>query len=76
MICASEARRPVRLEISRSFGDLSEIGGGSRTHQTDFCSSSNQVLFVYETGATPGATDTAINAMPALLRSGTSSRSV
>jgi hypothetical protein len=39
-------------------GDLSEIGGASRTHQTDYCSSSNQALFVYETGATPEATDT------------------
>jgi hypothetical protein len=39
-------------------GDLNEIGGGGRTHQTDYCSSSNEALFVYETGATPNATDT------------------
>lgn len=40
------------------FGDLSEIGGGSRTHQTDFCSSSNQALFVYERTAPAGTVDT------------------
>ncbi len=39
-------------------GDLNEIAGATRTHQTDYCSSSNEALFVYETGATAGATDT------------------
>ena len=38
--------------------DLSEVGGGSRTHQTDYCSSQNVAVFVYEIGATPYATDT------------------
>lgn len=40
------------------FGDLNEIGGGSRTHQSDFCSSSNQALFVYETTTAVGTVDT------------------
>lgn len=39
-------------------GDLNEIAGAARTHQTDYCSSSNETLFVYETGAKSGATDT------------------
>lgn len=39
-------------------GDLSEVGGASRTHQTDYCSSQNVAVFVYEIGATPYATDT------------------
>ncbi|MEO7057379.1 MAG: hypothetical protein ABI281_02865 [Caldimonas sp.] len=39
-------------------GELNEIGGGSRTHQTDYCSSSPKALFVYKDGATDGATDT------------------
>ncbi len=40
------------------FGDLSEVGGGNRTHQTDYCSSSNQATFVYEQMAASGTTDT------------------
>ena len=40
------------------FGDLNEIGGGSRTHQTDFCSSSNRALYVYERTAAAGTVDT------------------
>lgn len=31
-----------------SFGDLSEIGGSSRAHQTDYCSSGNEAVFVYQ----------------------------
>ena len=40
-------------------GDLSEVGGGNRRHQTmpPYCSSSNQAIFVYLSGSTPGATD-------------------
>ena len=40
------------------FGDLSEIAGGSRVHQTDYCSSSEKALFVYETHPASGTTDT------------------
>jgi hypothetical protein len=40
------------------FGDLSEIAGGSRIHQTDYCSSSERALFVYETHPAAGTTDT------------------
>ena len=40
------------------FGDLSEIAGGARTHQTDYCSSSNQATFVYEQMAASGTSDT------------------
>lgn len=39
-------------------GELNEIGGGARTQQSDFCSSSGRVLFVYKDGATDHATDT------------------
>jgi hypothetical protein len=42
-----------------NFGDLNEIGGNGRVHQTAFyCSSSNEALFVYETPAAPGTSDT------------------
>jgi hypothetical protein len=40
------------------FGDLSEIAGNSRVHQTDYCSSSEKALFVYETHPAAGTTDT------------------
>jgi hypothetical protein len=41
-------------------GDLSEVGGGNRRHQTQppYCSSSNQAIFVFEPVAVAGATDT------------------
>ena len=40
------------------FGDLNEIAGGSRTRQSDYCSSSNEALFVYEKTAAAGTADT------------------
>src|SRR5664280_1253705 len=39
-------------------GDLNEVAGGSRMHQSDYCSSSPKSTFVAKTDATPGATDT------------------
>ncbi|MEO8525325.1 MAG: hypothetical protein ABI460_11450, partial [Caldimonas sp.] len=42
------------------FGDLSEFNGrsGNRVHQTDYCSTSPQAQFVYETRPAAGTTDT------------------
>ena len=40
------------------FGDLNEIAGGGRTHQTDYCSSSGEALFVYEKTAPDDTVDT------------------
>jgi hypothetical protein len=40
------------------FGDLSEVAGGSRIHQSDYCSSSEKAVFTYEKAAAAGTTDT------------------
>jgi hypothetical protein len=38
-------------------GDLNEVAGGGRMHQSDYCSSSPQAAFNYKIGAVYGATD-------------------
>ena len=40
------------------FGDLTEVAGGGRTHQTDYCSSSNGASFIDEMDPATGITDT------------------
>ncbi len=47
-----------RWTTTTQFGDLSEIAGNSRIHQTDYCSSSEKALFVYEKHPAAGTTDT------------------
>ena len=43
---------------TNTVNDLTEFGGGNRTRQIDFCSSSPNVLYVYENGAVGGTVDT------------------
>jgi hypothetical protein len=46
------------LASSAKGGDLSQIGGNQTAHLTQYCSSGNQTLWVYESGETSGDVDT------------------
>ena len=42
---------------STKFGDLNEVAGANRLHQSDYCSSSNQAVFIDETQVADGTVD-------------------